>query len=126
MLMTARKIQLKPRTLIVEDDLTSCSAAMKILRLRGYDVDCATTLMEGFEKLAVWSPSCIVLDLMLPDGNGLDLLKHIRDNDLNVRVAVTTAAADNVVSQAKALNADFLLRKPFDFSVLQKWLDTAA
>ena len=77
----------KPRTLIVEDDLTSCSAALKILRLRGYDVDCATTLVEGFEKLATWGPRCVVLDLMLPDGNGLELLRHIRENALPVRVS---------------------------------------
>src|SRR5437016_8549487 len=101
----------KPRTLIVEDDLTSCSAALKILRLRGYDVDCATTLVEGFEKLATWTPRCLVLDLMLPDGNGLELLRHIRENALPVRVAVTTAASEQTVSAAKALAPDFLLRK---------------
>jgi CheY-like chemotaxis protein len=58
--------------------------------------------------------------------DGLELLRHIRENALPVRVAVTTAASDQTLSAAKTLSPDFVLRKPFDFALLQQWLDAAA
>src|SRR5437870_3511493 len=78
------------RTLIVEDDADACEATSRALRRRGYEVDCAYTVAETLERLAQDPPDALILDLRLADGDGLAALRHIRERQLPVRVAVVT------------------------------------
>ncbi len=110
------------RTLLVEDDPDTCEALTRILRRRGYDVDCDKSMNEAFQKLSD-GPSCVVLDLMLPDGNGIDLLRRVREGNLPVRVAVATGAADTeLMSDAILLKPDAFFTKPIDATELLSWL----
>ena len=56
----------------------------------------------------------MILDIMLPDGSGVQLLQEIRGAGLNVRVAIVTGLADNpaVMSQLKAVKPDAIFSKP--------------
>src|SRR6185295_8010732 len=83
----------KPRVLVVEDDQESYNALSKILKHVGYDTLGAPTLAEGMTLLDK-SPRFVILDLVLPDGNGKDLLKHIREQKLPIKVAIITGTAD--------------------------------
>ena len=110
------------RTLLVEDDPDTCEALTRILRRRGYDTDCAKSVNEAMGKLDD-RPCCMVLDLMLPDGSGLELLKHVREANLPIRVAVATGAADtDLMSDAILLRPDAFFTKPIDATELVSWL----
>jgi CheY-like chemotaxis protein len=111
------------RVLLVEDDSISGSALSGILRRRGFDVCIATTVSEGLNCLFD-APDWVVLDLMLPDGNGTTILRHIRTTHLHTRVAVTTAATDPLLlSEVRALNPDLLMNKPVDLASLIRALE---
>jgi CheY-like chemotaxis protein len=106
------------RVLVVEDDRVSRRALSRLFAARGWEVAEAATLAEGFEALDP-PPSCIVLDLMLPDGDGAELLRHVRATGLPTRVVVATGIEDQRRLQAIArLRPDSLIRKPIDFDVL--------
>lgn len=110
------------RVLLVEDDPSSRDAMVRLLRYAGLDVRSAGTLAEAFEALA-WDPHCVILDLMLPDGNGAALLSHIRTHALKARVAVVTATADPLIlNQVKQLRPELVLAKPIDLVDLSEWL----
>src|SRR5688572_10232131 len=110
------------RTLLVDDDPDTCEALTRILRRRGYDIDCAKSINEAMQKLKA-EPDCLVLDLMLPDGNGIQVLRHVRESGLPVRVAVATGAGDtDLMSDAILLRPDAFFTKPIDATELVSWL----
>jgi DNA-binding response OmpR family regulator len=111
----------KTRTLIVEDDLTSRDAMLRILKMLGIEAEAAPTLREGLEALDR-NPGALILDLMLPDGNGMEILRRIRQQKLPIRVAVLTGADRPMVEQANLLRPDALFTKPVDLTRLLTWL----
>jgi DNA-binding response OmpR family regulator len=94
-----------------------------LLRLSGYEVLNAATLTEG-QALLADSPDCVILDLMLPDGNGTDLLSYVRAHHLPISVVVTTGAIDwsTTLSPPNA-TPDVIFPKPVDYRQLVTWLD---
>jgi DNA-binding response OmpR family regulator len=114
------------RTLLVEDDPDTCEALSRILRRQGFEIDCANSVREAADKLKAL-PDCLVLDLMLPDGNGIDLLRSIRERALPVRVAIATGTGDtDVMSEAILLKPDAFFTKPIDATELVGWLSAKA
>jgi DNA-binding response OmpR family regulator len=112
------------RVLIVEDDLPSLKALTRLLTVSGYDTICAPSLAEATQKL-IWHPEIVLLDLMLPDGCGIELLRRLRSRNDPARVALVTAAPDEMVAQAEALGPDATFRKPIDAQALLAWLEEA-
>lgn len=107
----------------MEDDTISVSALAGILRRRGFEICIATSVAQGMLCLSD-DPDWLVLDLMLPDGNGAAILRHIRDQNLTTRVAITTAATDPLLlSEVRALNPDLLMNKPVDVGDLLRALE---
>jgi DNA-binding response OmpR family regulator len=110
------------KTLIIEDDRVSSLALSKILEMLGQEVHTASTLAEGFEKLDP-SHHCVLLDLMLPDGDGVEILRHIRAQKLPVRVAVTTGLTDPAsLSEVLSLKPDAIFHKPLHPPDIARWL----
>jgi DNA-binding response OmpR family regulator len=104
--------------LLVEDDASVAGALRAVLTRRGWDVTTAGTVSEALERLAR-NPHCVVLDLMLPDGSGVDVLEHVRGSGPAVRVVVTTGANDALLlKQVRQFEPDAVLRKPIDLSEL--------
>jgi two-component system alkaline phosphatase synthesis response regulator PhoP len=77
--------------LIVEDEVAIRAALAESLRLDGHRVVEAGTLAEGRALLAAQLPDLVLLDVRLPDGNGLELLREIRARGAEVPVLVLTA-----------------------------------
>jgi len=67
------------KVLLIEDDKDIQSINSFFLRNKGHDVACAYTCAEGYEKTKNYKPNCIVLDVNLPDGTGLDLCPRLRE-----------------------------------------------
>ncbi|MEI7899322.1 MAG: response regulator transcription factor [bacterium] len=107
------------RVLVIEDDEKIQAFVSKGLRQDGHTVDTAST---GSEGLALWETSrydAVVLDIMLPEKNGIEILKHIRKaGDLTpVLVLSAKIAVDDRVSGLQS-GADDYMTKPFSFSEL--------
>src|SRR5690348_13236802 len=99
------------RTLIVEDDRLSSAALRALLADRGHSVSCAFTVAQAIEQLVSFVPQCAILDLMLPDGSGVQVLRHIREQRLDVRVAVASAGNDErALKEVHDLHADLVMR----------------
>jgi DNA-binding response OmpR family regulator len=110
------------RILLIEDDMTSHAALVRVLKQMDYHVHSATTLREGMSHLSS-APDCAILDLMLPDGNGVAALVEIRERKLPIKVAVTTGASDPEMLKAVAkLAPEKIFMKPVDIPELLGWL----
>lgn len=100
--------------LIVEDDLSVTNALRSILVRKGCEVITATTVFKGLRALAQ-QPDYVILDLMLPDGDGLDILRELKERKDAPRVVVTTAVSDHdKLREVNALQPHRILRKPLD------------
>jgi DNA-binding response OmpR family regulator len=101
---------------VVEDDPSSRSALEFLLTRAGCDVLPAENLTEAFAILKQHVPppiDSIVLDLMLPDGDGATLLQHARSVFPNIRVVVATGVLDaDWLDRVQALKPASVLRKP--------------
>jgi len=104
------------RLLLVEDERRLAERLARGLREEGFAVDCVTTAAEARERIEDTGYDLVLLDLGLPDGSGLDLLRGWRREGLDVPVLVLTAR-DLVDEKVAGLNAgaDDYLTKPFAF-----------
>lgn len=108
------------RFLLIEDNLKLAGAVAERLRLDGHAVDHAGTLDAANTCLSVAEYDLILLDIMLPDGDGRDFLQQQRREKRRTPVIVITArsAVSDRVSLLD-LGADDYITKPFDFSELE-------
>lgn len=82
-----------PRVLVCEDDLTVTTLLRVLLGQAGYAADEARTLAEARHLLTHNSYACATLDLRLPDGDGLELLRELRANEATRRLPVIIVSA---------------------------------
>ncbi len=107
------------RILIVEDEKKVAGFIKKGLEEETYAVDVAYDGEEGFHLAEVNQHDMIILDLMLPKMDGLEVLTRLRDKKVNIPILLLTAK-DAVEDKVMGLNkgADDYLTKPFAFSEL--------
>jgi two-component system copper resistance phosphate regulon response regulator CusR len=107
------------RVLLVEDERTTALYLAKGLREHAYAVDVVHDGIVASEKLANADYDLVVLDVMLPGQNGLDVCRRLRANGQHVPVLMLTAR-DGVDARIAGLDtgADDYLTKPFDFREL--------
>jgi DNA-binding NtrC family response regulator len=103
------------KILIVDDEPFNLDLLEQELADRGYAIERARDGMETLRKIDSERPDLVLLDYMMPGMNGLDVLKEIRDGEIDVPVVVMTAHGSiEVAVQAMKLGAyDFIL-KPFE------------
>jgi two-component system response regulator MprA len=102
------------RILVVDDDLAVCRSIDRALRLEGYEVDTVASGGEALEAVASSSPDALVLDLQLPDLDGLQVCRRIREAGDDTPILMLTArhGIDDRVQGLDA-GADDYLVKPF-------------
>ncbi len=105
--------------LVIEDNQALREGLMLNFRKRGYEVDSAEDGREGMRKALATRPDLIVLDVMLPGHNGLDILTELRRNRRQVPVLILSAR-DRTVDKVEGLEngADDYLAKPFELPEL--------
>lgn len=100
---------------IVDDDRELSEMLATYLVREGFHASSAATLAEAASALASSHPDLLVLDVMLPDGNGLDFCKRIRASDSSLPILMLTARGDPMDRiLGLELGADDYLGKPFD------------
>jgi two-component system KDP operon response regulator KdpE len=103
----------KYKILIVEDEANICNFVSTILETNGYQVLQAQTCQQGIMMFASHVPDVIILDLGLPDRDGLWLIKHVRESS-NVPILVLSARTmENDKVEALDLGANDYVTKPF-------------
>lgn len=101
------------KILLVEDDKTLSEGIAYSLKNEGYNVDIAHTYAQGMEFVDTNEYKLILLDIMLPDGNGYDLCKAIRI-DKNTPIIFLTACDEEVnIVMGLDLGGDDYISKPF-------------
>src|SRR4051812_18952643 len=103
--------------MVVEDDRTTCNLLRAIFTPTGWEVVVASTVAEGLVLLDP-PPDMLILDLSLPDGEGIDILRHIRSAHLPTRVVVTSGHDPDILRAVATLKPDALLQKPFEIQDL--------
>ncbi|MDJ0364228.1 response regulator transcription factor [Hymenobacter sp. H14-R3] len=107
------------KLLLVEDEPALRSTLVEALRQGGYVVEVAADFTQAYEKIKLYRYDCVLLDLTLPDGNGLDLLRALKADNSPAGVLVISArnGLDDRVAGLD-LGADDYLVKPFHISEL--------
>ncbi|CAN7666670.1 response regulator transcription factor [Devosia sp. LjRoot16] len=115
------------RILLIEDDYVLGEAMRDQVRADGHGVDWMQRLDDARAALDTVEYGLILLDLNLPDGRGLDLLKHLRKSGNPVPVIIATAQ-DQVAIRIEGLNAgaDDYLVKPFDLDEMSARVSAVA
>ncbi|MFM9839407.1 MAG: response regulator transcription factor [Cyclobacteriaceae bacterium] len=107
------------RLLIIEDGKQLAESIVEYLQREGYQCEAASNLEDALEKVALHDYNCILLDITLPDGNGLTVLEQLkRDGKMDGVIIISAKdSLDDRINGLK-LGADDYLAKPFHLSEL--------
>lgn len=105
---------LNPLILVVEDDKNINRATRAMLELEGYRVYTADTLAEGRSLTETLNPDLIILDILLPDGNGLEYCRSLRSRNNGGRILFLSAlnTHEDIINGLRAGGDDYLA-KPY-------------
>ncbi|MCP4896004.1 MAG: response regulator transcription factor [bacterium] len=100
--------------LIIEDEDSLREGLLDLIRAAGHEVDCASTAAAGLDLAAVNATDLVLLDLMLPDGDGIDVCSRLREQHPQIAILMLTARGSEN-DKVKGLNAgaDDYVTKPF-------------
>ncbi|MDR0905206.1 MAG: response regulator transcription factor [Oscillospiraceae bacterium] len=104
--------------LVVEDNKQLNDINSRALRLEGYEVFSALTLAAARAYLETHTPDAIVLDILLPDGNGVDFCREIRERTAAPILFLTSVKGYEQTLEGLAAGGDDYLNKPFDINIL--------
>jgi len=102
-------------TVLLVEDSKYCSEAIRLMCLKsGARLRRADSKRSAYRHLATYQPSLVIVDVGLPDGNGLDLVGDLAKRDRNAAVILVTSGLDSTAirTAAKANGADGFLAKP--------------
>jgi two-component system, OmpR family, KDP operon response regulator KdpE len=112
------------KILIVDDEPLTVEMLSTFLSLSGHESIGAYSAHQTWDKLAYQTPDAVLLDIMLPDGNGLEICKELRADARwsQLPVIVISAHAPPMVAAAMAAGANGYLAKPIKLDALQEAL----
>lgn len=111
--------------LIVDDTKPLAESIADILQMEGYEVHIATNGVHALNTMASRVPDMVITDLLMPEMDGLSLIRNIRSSEKYSAVPVIVLTADASEESArlgKEAGADLLLTKPFDDTYLVEWI----
>lgn len=113
------------RILIVEDD--EILAKTMAMALKDHTCILAHTFDQAFDRFEEGTYDCYMLDVNLPDGNGMDLLRYLRRQASRVPILMVSSRTDEVsILEGYAMEADDYIEKPFRLAVLRAKVDAMA
>ncbi|MPT34863.1 response regulator transcription factor [Flavobacterium sp. WV_118_3] len=114
------------KILIIEDENGLREVIQQSLEKEKFIVETAANFNDGLDKLGCYEYDCVVVDIMLPDGNGLDLISKIKALHKKEAIIIISAK-DSVDDKVKGLDigADDYLSKPFHLAELHARIKSA-
>lgn len=117
----------KRKVLIVDDDRDIVTIVSTILGGRGWDIKAAYNGREALEAVTSSKPDIILLDIMMPEMNGIEVLKRIKKIDKDARIIMITAFGDvESYLDSMELGAYEYINKPFETDELLEMIDRVA
>jgi DNA-binding response OmpR family regulator len=116
----------RPVVMVVDDDRDLCQSLWDVLRGRGYRVDLAHDAREAAEHLRDRSFHVVLIDLKLPDADGGEVYRLVREANPEARTVLITGARpemEELVNQVLSEGADSICYKPFDVQELVQTVD---
>lgn len=110
-----------PLVLYIEDDRDNMVLVRRILRAAGFDLLEAPTAMEGIALAEQHKPDLILMDINLPEMDGLTATKHLRQNPQLQHIpiiALTANVMHDVIQKAMAVGCDGYIEKPIQVDTL--------
>ncbi|MGH8059773.1 MAG: sigma-54-dependent transcriptional regulator, partial [Candidatus Entotheonellia bacterium] len=103
------------KIIIIDDDMLTRVSTADLINSWGYEVETAASFNEGLKLLSEAVPDVAIIDLRLPDGDGMDLLTHVREQHPEVDAIILTghASIDSAIEAIKK-GAENYLEKPSD------------
>ena len=108
----------KFKVLIIEDEANICSFIQTLLETNGYQALVAQTCMMGMTMFISYNPDLVILDLGLPDRDGLDAIRSIRQKYLTPIIVLSARTTEQDKIEALDLGANDYITKPFSMEEL--------
>lgn len=105
--------------LIIDDDETLTKMLAKWLRAKGYEIQVALSGIEGLKKARQSRPSLIILDVMMPEMDGFQTCKHLREFSEVPILMLTAKTTEEDLIRGFQNGADDYVKKPFSFMELE-------
>lgn len=113
------------KILIVDDETDVCQTISRFLEQKDFVPITANSGNEALSKLAEEKPSLILLDIRMPNMDGVECLRQIRERDKKVIVIMVTCVTDiDIAKKALGLGAIDYITKPIGFEALQTAIST--
>jgi len=114
------------RVLIIDDDRDTAEGLTLLIEPRGYAARTAATGREARAILRAWEPQLVLMDMVLPDVQGLELLREFRESRPETQVIMVTGhRSASTVMEAMGAGAFSIIEKPVDLGILRAMLDKA-
>jgi len=114
------------RILVIDDNRDVVDILVTFLRGEGYGMLGALTSDEGLKLVSVSRPDLVLLDILMPEMNGIEVLKRIRSLNPTTKVIIVTGNADfRLAREALELGAVAYVDKPFDLADLKRMVALA-
>src|SRR5207244_3715897 len=110
-----RSMKEKEKVLIIDDEESIRFGLTRLLQQAGYQCVTATSATEGFQLFTAHNPAVVLLDFKLPDTEGLDFMRKLKDTDRYVSIIMMTGygTIETAVTALKS-GAENFLTKPID------------
>ena len=103
----------RPRILVVDDEPQIVRALKVVLREAGFDASAAETAAEALDAAAVRPPEAAIVDLVLPDGDGIELTRRLREWSEMPILVLSAVGEESQKVRALEAGADDYVTKPF-------------
>ncbi|MDA3924337.1 MAG: response regulator [Kiritimatiellae bacterium] len=108
--------------LIMDDDISIQQLFTQFLVGQGYNVECCSNGIEGLKKMSVFAFDLIIVDIMMPEMDGLEVVQEIRKDDTELPIIAISGgmrhASMNFVSYAQEFGANAIFEKPVSLADL--------
>ncbi len=103
------------KVLVVDDEPDALELVKLVLESGGFKTILATSGMEALSQIDRMRPDAVLLDIMMPDMDGWDVFRKIKEKDSKIPIAILTAKAQNIdrLLGLHVLKADDYITKPF-------------